>query len=155
MEEDYYEEFLNKMAEYGTVRKPEFFQWYIKNLDNILRDAQHYKPKKEYKYMLTFTIDPKKHNPTEGLVQASIEKYIIKLLKDSKNSKFYFAKEHANSNCHWHCVIHRDTIFRQDIVRYYKQKYGHVDISRSHDLSDEHTEKYLSKESGTEIQRIL
>lgn len=101
----------------------------------------------EYKYLITFTLDPKKVEITDRLKKSKIEDYIVGLLKTSDNNRFYYAREHDDSNTHWHCIIHRTKPMRQDVLAYYKKKYGMVDVSRSKDLSDEHSIKYLGKES--------
>jgi len=101
----------------------------------------------EYKYLITFTLDPKKVDLKNAAVKSKIEEYIIGILKVPENHRFYYSREHNDTNTHWHCIVHRKTPFVQDKLRYYKKQYGNVDVSRSHDLSDEHSVKYLGKES--------
>lgn len=158
----YYEEFLEKMKLFSSEREfmndPECYSWFSRNQIFIIRDAAKWKESsKEYKYMITFTIDPKKHsNKNDVQFQEEVEGYIVKLLKDRRRFKtVYYVKEHAETNVHWHAVVYSNTSFKQDLVRYYKNKYGHVDVSRSHEMNDEHTQKYLSKDPTTKIKKIL
>lgn len=154
--ENYYEQYLRITETYPNPRDPIVIDWLIKNMQNVLRDYEHYKPKQIYKYMITFTIDPKKVNDMNTPSrQDQIESYIVRLFKDARFSRVYYVKEHASTNCHWHVVCYLMNCFKQDHVRYYKKIYGNVDISRSHDLSDEHTQKYLSKDPTSEIKQIL
>jgi len=99
-------------------------------------------------------VDPKLHVQTDPEVQDEIEMYIQKLMNQPYYDKVYYVKEHADSNCHWHVVVYLNQVFKQDHVRYYRKKYGNVDISRSKDLSDEHTQKYLSKDPDCQIIKI-
>lgn len=151
---NYYGEFLKKFELYGNIRVPEFYEWFVCNMEQIHRDAKHYIPPRIYKYMVTFTIDPKRHEPTDALLQERIEEYIVGLFNKDLYDKFYFVKEHATSNCHWHCVVYTSKALKYDRLTYYKTKYGNVDVSRSHELNDEHTMKYLSKEPGARVQQI-
>lgn len=151
---NYYSEYLKKLDEYGNIRVPEFFKWYMDNMEQIIKDARYYSPPHIYKYMVTFTIDPKKHDPADSILQDRIEEYIVGLFNKDLFDKFYYVKEHATSNCHWHCVVYTGKALKYDRLTYYKSKYGHVDVSRSHELEDEHTMKYLTKEPGARVQKI-
>lgn len=129
--------------------------YWIVNVVNINRDIhtseylkEKYKKPKEYKYMLTFTLDPKKVNLSDRAVKSKIEDYIVNLLKTSENDRFYYSREHDDSNTHWHVIVHRKVPLRQDKLTYYKKKYGNVDVSRSKDLSDKNSFAYLGKESA-------
>ena len=156
MTENYYAKFLDMCEVHPNPRDPVMVDWLIKYQHLVLKDYITYSPKKIYKYMLTFTLDPKKVNDiTSNDVQKKIESYIVSLFKDSRFIRVYYVKEHAQSNCHWHVVIYMNNCFKQDHIRYYRKKYGNVDVSRSHELSDEHTQKYLSKEPGSKIIQIL
>lgn len=101
----------------------------------------------EYKYMVTFTLDPKKVDIKDRQLLLKIESYIVNLLKTTDNFRFYYAREHDDTNPHWHCIVHRTLPLKQDVLAYYKKKYGLVDVSRSRNLSDEHSLEYLGKES--------
>lgn len=157
MHPNYFQEFVDLLYKYNqNERHPNIIKFLVAHGDTIMKDYKNWKPKKVYKYMLTFTIDPKKvQGQNDTKVQDSIELYISKLLKDSKYEKVYYVKEHADSNCHWHAVIYSNNRFKQQDIAYYKKKYGNVDISRSHDISDEHTMKYLSKENPDKIIQLL
>lgn len=101
--------------------------------------------------MVTFTVDPKKHpdlNQMDKIKQ--IEKYIVKVCAPLAG-RAYFAREHDNSNVHWHVIIHRNTRLPYEKFGHYKRVYGNVDISRSHQLDDQNSINYLGKESEIQI----
>lgn len=101
----------------------------------------------EYKYLITFTLDPKKVDLSNVKTKDKIEKYIVNLLKTTDNFRFYYVREHDDTNTHWHCIVHRTLPMKQDVLAYYKKKYGNIDVSRSKRLADEDSMKYLGKES--------
>lgn len=147
---NYYDEFM-KLSR--TCTESELISFVLAHGERIVKDALSSKTVreadlKEYKYMITFTLDPKKVDLKSAEDVQKVEDYIVKLLKCSANFRFYYAKEHADSNPHWHVVIHRYKPFPQSEVSYYKKKYGMVDISRSKILIDEASMKYLGKESN-------
>lgn len=135
-----YREFLRLSNEKGE-RHPEVLDYVIKHGFDIIKDARNYTPDMEYKYMITFTVRSELRH-----MHNTIEEYILNLLKPMC-FKLYYSKEHVKTNVHWHCVIHMTSRIVHSKFRYYKQKYGFVDISRSKDLSDENSIKYISKES--------
>lgn len=152
--ENYYVEFLEKLSENGEdIRSPEMLDFTVRYMKQIIRDARYWEPVKEYKYMITFTLDPKKVDLSDEVLKDHIEKYIVKLLSKPEVLKFYYTREHNSTNTHWHCVVHRTSAMRSDYLTYYKKHYGAVNVSRSRDLSDTHSEQYLSKES--KIIKIL
>lgn len=148
-----YAEWLNMLEEENNdVRNPDVLRFFISNMKEIVHDVKSYTPSKKYKYMLTFTIDPKKHEVTSDL-KDKIEIYICNLMRKPETTKCYYVREHDKTNCHWHVILYRKSAIKSDYLSYYKKTFGHVDISRSKDLSDTHSEKYLSKES--EIIQIV
>lgn len=146
---------MSKLSEYfklleehgGDIRNPIPLDFYIKHQKDILNDAKNAKFPGEYKYMITFTVDPKKHpNMNSAEFQTRVSDYIIKLLKPLSD-RFYFVQEHSDTNVHWHCVIHRATRFPFVKLQYYKKVYGSVDVSKSRDvLNDQNSINYLKKE---------
>lgn len=122
--------------------------WYdMKSSDHFLHQKRVKVIQSEYKYLITFTLNPSKVDLKDSDLKSKIEAYIVGILKVPENHRFYYSREHDNTNTHWHCIVHRKTPFVQDKLRYYKKQYGNVDISRSKDLTDEHSVKYLGKES--------
>lgn len=151
---NYYAEFLKKLEENGDdIRAPDMIDYTQQYMKQIIRDVRDWEPDKIYKYMITFTLDPKKVDINDIQKKDHIENYIVKLLTKPETQKFYYSREHESTNTHWHCVIHRTCALRSDYLTYYKKHYGNVHVSRSKDLSDTHSEQYLSKES--EIIKIL
>lgn len=96
--------------------------------------------------MLTFTINPKLADPKNHEVQQKIEDYIIKQV-NKHSDVAYIAREHPDSNCHWHVVLLRQRKFKYNEFNYYKRKFGNLDISLSKTESIEDGLKYISKES--------
>jgi len=128
--------------------------YHLNNLSAIQREVKvwfkHWsKPlpdEKIYKYMITFTVDPKK---TYG-GQDKIENYIVKLLsKLPCLEECYYVKEHPHSNVHWHAIVRlKGQAIKFNKFDYYKRNIGRVDISKSKVTnSDEFSSKYLQKES--------
>lgn len=152
-----YQEWIEKSKEYNQdFRHPEMLDFTIKNMPEILRDFKLWEPEKHYKYMLTFTLDPKKFNFSTLTVddyKNDVEDYICNLMRKPETKKCYYVREHDQTNCHWHVVVHRTSPIRSDYLSYYKKKFGSVDVSRSKYLEDTHSIKYLSKES--EIVQII
>lgn len=165
-----YEEFLKLCDEHGS--KSQFMMSYmIKNCEYLPQSAKIYfeeqkkriqkeeaekrkQEKKEnhiLKYMITFTIDPKRHpDQHDTKFQDLAEKYIIKRLS-SKCERIYLVKEHANDNVHWHVIVYCKKYFDQKWLQYYIDKYGIAKSIRSHNLSDEDSYNYLSKEGDIKV----
>lgn len=126
-------------------------------MKEIVRDVKSYEPEKVYKYMLTFTIDPNKVKMNDAewrLINIDkVETYICNLMRKPETTKCYYVCEHKTTNCHFHVILYRKSALKSDYLSYYKKTFGHVDVSRSRDLTDTHSEKYLSKES--EIIQIV
>jgi len=146
-----YEEFLQRSEKEVMTRHGPFMDWFIKNIEEINKTAKYYQPPEDFKYMLTFTIDPKKVlNLNDPEIQDIIEKYIEKVLYKVSDDKCYYVKEHADTNVHWHCIIYRNSALKsRDFASFYKKKYGHVDISKSiasDEKSDVNSVNYLQKE---------
>lgn len=145
-EQNEYQIWSDKLRDHnGDIRAPEMLAYTIKHMAEIVRDARDWEPVKEYKYMLTFTMDPKKIENTD-MNRDKIELYICNLMRKAETSKCYYSKEHELTNCHWHVILHRKSALKSDYLSYYKKTFGHVDVSRSKDLGDTNSMKYLSKE---------
>jgi hypothetical protein len=145
-----FEEYLEKLEKSSLRTDPEFFSWYIDNITDINKAAVKYKPPELYRYMITFTIDPKKVlNQNDPEIQDIIEKYIVKLISAQADVKAYYVKEHPESNVHWHTVIVRNSAIKsRSFIKNYVKKYGNVDISKSFAENDSNSVKYLSKDSN-------
>lgn len=136
-----YEQFLQHSVEHGE-RSQITIDYLVKHMKDIIEECRNYKPKKVYKYMLTFTVKP-------GCKQSSewIEKYIIKLmLKDQTLTTVYYVKEHADTNVHWHVIIKTQVPYKYAKLDYYKRTIGRVDVDPSQVKHDEFSSKYLEKE---------
>lgn len=156
---NYFDEFMKKyQADWDTPKSmsDEALDWWARHIVQINMDIHksEYMKKStakampdEYKYMITFTLDPKKVDMRDESKKVIIEDYIVGLLKVPENHRFYYSREHEDTNTHWHTIIHRKTPFKQDKLAYYKKKYGNFDVSRSKILTDDSSIKYLGKES--------
>jgi len=137
----HYETFLSLQDKKKAV------DYLLKHHSAILAEAKNYKCKKDYKYLVTFTVDPVKYK-RDNLTQDWIEKYIVKLIKQDDNIYCgYYCKEHADSNVHWHVVVKCNKALKYSRFDYYKRTVGLVDISSSYVKTDEFSSKYLEKES--------
>lgn len=138
---------------YGTdPRCKESLEWIIKHSFHLQRDIKTYKPDEFYKYMLTFTIDPSKVDIScdsdKKVWIEYVDTYIHNLLFKNKTIyRAYYSREHDESNVHWHAIVHCHAAFDHKMLNYYKKTYGLVDVSRSKQLEDENSIKYLGKES--------
>lgn len=143
-----FQQFLDSLTEAGGDHyDPDHLKFIIKNMGGIIHDYKDWQPEKVYKYMITFTLDPKKVNMTDENQKNQIEKYITNLIRKPEVLKAYYVREHSDTNTHWHVVVHRNTALRSDYLSYFKKTYGNVHCSRSKTLDDTHSIKYLSKES--------
>lgn len=146
-----FEEFLERDQKEVMTKNSPFMDWFLANIEEINRTAKFYKPPEDFKYMITFTIDPKKvpdmKNPEK---QAQIEKYIEKVLFNVSDDKCYYVREHKDTNVHWHCIIYRKSALKsQSFLTFYKKKYGNIDVSKSisaEEKDDVNSVNYLKKE---------
>lgn len=146
-----YEQFLERSQKEVMTKHGPFMDWFLKNIEEINRTAKYYKAPEQFKYMITFTVDPKKVpdlNSEEK--QVLIEKYIEKIIFKVSDDRCYYAKEHKDTNVHWHCIIYRNSALKsRDFVNFYKKKYGNVDISKSisaNENNEVNSVNYLQKE---------
>lgn len=127
-------------------RSDELAELIIHHGAEILEYVIKLKPKRTYRYMITFTVDPKKISAASKDTQDSIESYIIRQVRRHSDVA-YIAKEHATSNVHWHVVLTRKMKLKYNEFNYYKTHYGNIDISLSKTESLEDGLKYISKET--------
>lgn len=103
--------------------------------------------RKEYMYLVTFTIDTKKYTEKN---YDEIKKYIIKQFqrKPLQVTKAQIVQEGngKDKHIHWHVAVHTMTPLKKDRFHYYIKKYGNIDISKSKSNSYDELQNYISKE---------
>lgn len=110
-----------------------------------------------YLYMVTFTIDPKKHpEVTDDLVN-QIELYISSLTQRVALKIIYlsYVKElHKDGRPHWHVAI--KTVKSLDKSRFctYQKKFGNIDFSPSKTQSLDEMLNYMDKE-GSRVELLV
>lgn len=113
------------------------------------RDSQS-KVRDKKVYLITFTIDPKKHPDITDQLCRDIEDYIIKQPNRTalhiKNMS-YVKEMHKNGRPHWHTCVTTTRAIRSDAFRQYERVYGNVDISRNKHTNDADILAYMSKDS--------
>lgn len=137
MEEDVAIKMISKqpMAFHRAVKK------YFANLD--IRD-------RSYNYMLTYTIDPKKHPDITTELVTKIEGYIegIAERKALKLIQFEYVKElHKDGRPHWHCLLTSKKALKKSMFIYYQKIYGHLDFSSTRGKTDQYIKEYISKDN--------
>lgn len=104
--------------------------------------------KNKYHYLVTFTIDPKKHPEITEELETSIETY-IKNQADRQGlniHEMYIVKEfHKNGRPHWHCSITTTKSLKKALFTYYQKLYGTIDLSRSKGENNQDSLNYMSK----------
>ncbi len=113
--------------------------------------AKHHKIIKSYRYLITFTIDPKKYENQE-IPYDGIEEYIIKQFtsrKALKISKAYISKEGdgVEKHIHWHVNVESTKSLTKDRFNYYIKKYGNIDFSPTKSQNLESGINYISKDT--------
>lgn len=142
-----YQELLDKIEKHGITHQEVIH--FVKTMGmNIHRDCtQYYKDHKDYYYLLTFTIDPKRHpNLNDFTFQDEVQQYISKLVK-SIGRNIYISKEHDFTNVHWHVSLITSKPIVHSKLRYYKNIYGNIDVSRSKKQTQEYSINYISKDT--------
>ncbi len=90
---------------------------------------------KIYTYMLTFTIDPKKHDVKDSKLHDVIEEYIVGFAERRNPLKSDIVKEGTDEDhkhTHWHLGLElKKYIDFSTFLKHYRKKYGSVDISKS------------------------
>lgn len=103
-----------------------------------------------YRYMLTFTLDPKKNQFTDSFF-TKVESYIVKQLhrKPLGIIKAYLIREGGDNDkhVHWHSAVLTDKPLKADRFNYYKKLYGNLDLSRTKAQNLEETLNYMSKQA--------
>ncbi len=109
-----------------------------------------YKETKTYSIMITFTIDPNKHDVKDKKLHSKIEKYVAKfpINKCCEVIRADYVREGTDKDhkhTHWHLGIKTNKPFLNKTTKYYRNLYGHVDISRSYDNNYDNVLKYINK----------
>lgn len=145
---NHFETLMHIMEQDGS-RSDSVVDYFKVHYKEIYVEAKAWKPPREekiFKYLITFTIDPKKPYKSTN----EIETYIVKLLsKLPCLEECYYVKEHPLSNVHWHAIVKlKGQAIKYNKFDYYKRHIGIVDISKSRITnSDEFSSKYLQKEA--------
>ncbi len=103
--------------------------------------------KKQYIYLVTFTVDPKKVpdyktriTEIEGFIQAQGLRTALHL------SKYSFVREYTKKGVpHWHACVVSDKCLKKDRFQYYTKKYGSIDISKNKAQQTSEMLNYMSK----------
>lgn len=102
--------------------------------------------KKTYIYMLTFTLDPKKHpNPDADKIEEFIESQARRSALEIFDA-YYVREHHADGRPHWHMCVKTRKPLRSDAFKHYTKHYGRSEISRTHIQDDSEIAAYLTKE---------
>lgn len=145
---NYYSEFIDLLNECnGNIRDDRLVNFTLLHGNDIWEHYRMYRPRKEYKYMLTFTLDVNKIDLNRERYLDKVEQYIVRLLDKPENHRFYYSNEHRESNCHWHVIIHRYSALKSDKLTYYRKHFGFVHQSKSFVLDDKPSVYYLGKEN--------
>lgn len=131
-------QFLQAMAEIDTIRRASRV--------------------KEYLYMVTFTIDPKKH----PVIDDKLEEKIVRLIESQPERKALQCREasmvkelHKSGRPHWHLKLLTTKALRSDAFTQFVKVYGNVDISRTKTYKSPadalHMDIYMSKEGDVKV----
>lgn len=127
---------------------------FFKCLDTINKKRKQ-QQEKLYQYLVTFTIDPKKH----PVITQELEDKIISYLETQPDRPSLRVKEcsyvretHLSGMPHFHMkLICSGKPLRTDAFRQYNKIYGNTDISRSKHTNGQHIDNYLNKEGTVKI----
>lgn len=113
------------------IRKYKYFSSYYKEYVKIYEDKD-----KTYTYMVTFTIDPKKHNVNDIKLHDEIENYVIDYALARKPIRCDYVKEGTDED-HKHTHFHlgletKKYIDFSNSLKFFNKKFGNTDISRSY-----------------------
>lgn len=105
---------------------------------------------KKYRYMVTFTIDPKRH-ALNNETYDKVEKYIIKQLKSKAKSieTCYLVREGGDDehkHVHWHTVFEALVPCDSSRFDYYEKLYGNFYFEPTKTQNLDSGMKYISKQ---------
>jgi len=108
----------------------------------------------KYQYLVTFTVDPKKHPE----ITPELEERITRLLESVPNRKALSVEEcsyvkelHKSGRPHWHMKLVLLKALRSDAFVTFTKAYGNIDISRSKHTNGQHIDLYLEKEGEVKV----
>lgn len=131
-------------SKHFTVRE---FLMAMKEIDRLHATSRM----KQYLYLVTFTVDPKKHSEITPQLEAKIERLLEAQPQRPalKVTKASMVKElHKSGRPHWHMKLLTNKPLRSDAFAQYKKVYGNFDISRSKGTNDLHIDIYMEKEGS-------
>lgn len=109
---------------------------------------------KVYTYMLTFTINPKIWNVKSTDLHDILEEYIIDFAERRKPINADLVKEGTDEDhkhTHWHLGIEtKKYVDFSNFLKYYRKKYGSVDISKSWSNDYKNILKYINKSESSQ-----
>ena len=119
-------------------------QWGHQYIDWAMAKAKAAKVKL-FHYLVTFTVDPKKDFDKDK-VESFIHMQPKRTALQTKTA--YVAQETTKAGQpHWHMYIVTTKALRSDAFKYYQDRYGNVDISRSKYNNEADALSYITKES--------
>lgn len=124
---------------------------YFEFIREVQKQIQARKQKK-YLYLVTFTIDPKKHPnmPQEPEKIERCERFIRLQAKRSalKITKFLVSREyHQNEYPHWHAYVQTTKPLCKSRLTHYTDHWGRIDISKNKCQIEGDLLEYISKYS--------
>lgn len=116
-------------------------------MDKYEKYLKQHKPKKDYRYLVTFTLDTKKTLPEDDVVEG----YIISQFVDRDALKVieaHIVKEKTQQNIsHWHVAVSTAKCLKKDRFNYYIKKYGNIDISGTKAQTLNEALNYINKDN--------
>ncbi len=110
---------------------------------------EYEKKTKIYTYMITFTIDPKKHDVKDEKIHSLIQEYIESFAIARTPNKASYVKEGTDTehkHTHWHLGLEtKKYIDFSNFLKFYRKTYGSVDISKSWSNDFNNILIYISK----------
>lgn len=124
----------------SVFRTPSFHTEFCRQLKK--RDV------KKYIYMVTFTVSPSKWPEITESLENEIEAYIVsQATRQGLNVlEYHYVKElHKSGRPHWHVSVVAGKALKKSLFKYYQQKYGNIDFSRTKGENNQDTLNYISK----------
>lgn len=119
------ESITDLIMKYG-ISFPRYIKQYVDEYEN---------EDKSYTYMITFTINEKKYDVKSKDLHNEIEEYIIGFGEQRKPQRCDLVKEGTDEdhkNTHWHLGLKtKKYIDFSNFLKFYRKKYGIVDVSKS------------------------
>lgn len=103
---------------------------------------------KRYIYMVTYTVDPKKHPEMTDSLEQEVQAFIESQGKRSALGvlRYEYVKEHhKDGRPHWHALVETSRPLKKDRFNYFVKKYGNVDIAKNKAQQNTEILNYISK----------